>query len=379
MMERPKSQPSYLDWRSAAIIDLSATLKPQLQKNTSSDMEAVMHEAEQVRLRVEDLLSSDSVLTANVFTQETVPILMEVDSDWKPYNRFMLERVRAANELTKGEVRMQIVWWKTLQELGRFPMYPDPSDSMHIIDAQRFIEAWIQRQDKNGKVEGRGLCISFFSHRWERPSRDPAEAHPDSTDHKKAFALSMYGKFGFCSVFSPTHHFDYYFWIDFAGVNQYNLREKHLGMSVLCAFAAATVEIIMYNSSTASYEPRAWARLERMLGFTYCASPIFVYLDDNYPFEACDVDDLVKRNSDAFVKDVETGGLRLKLRDPRSDGAVLSCQEDAPWINVLTDTVKKVPIDTEHYQNDVKAAARQRKLTDSWSSSGRLRSQSFSP
>ena len=61
MMERPKSQPSYLDWRSAAIIDLSATLKPQLQKNTSSDMEAVMHEAEQVRLRVEDLLSSDSV------------------------------------------------------------------------------------------------------------------------------------------------------------------------------------------------------------------------------------------------------------------------------------------------------------------------------
>ena len=211
----------------------------------------------------------------------------------------------------------------------------------------------------------------------------------------------MYGKFGFCSVFSPTHHFDYYFWIDFAGVNQYNLREKHLGMSVLCAFAAATVEIIMYNSSTASYEPRAWTRLERMLGFTYCASPIFVYLDDNYPFEACDVDDLVKRNSDAFVKDVETGGLRLKLRDPLSDGAVLSCQEDAPWINVLTDTVKKavplnparvwagveslefgktlVPIDTEHYQNDVKAAARQRKLTDSWSSSGRLRSQSFSP
>ena len=61
MMERPKSQPSYLDWRSAAIIDLSATLKPQLQKNTSSDIEAVMHEAEQVRLRVEDLLSSDSV------------------------------------------------------------------------------------------------------------------------------------------------------------------------------------------------------------------------------------------------------------------------------------------------------------------------------
>ena len=39
----------------------------------------------------------------------------------------------------------------------------------------------------------------------------------------------------------------------------------------------------------------------------------------------------------------------------------------------------QVPIDTEHYQNDVKAAARQRKLTDSWSSSGRLRSQSFSP
>lgn len=28
----------------------------------------------------------------------------------------MLERVRAANELTKGEVRMQIVWWKTLQD-----------------------------------------------------------------------------------------------------------------------------------------------------------------------------------------------------------------------------------------------------------------------
>ncbi len=130
-------------------------------------------------------------------------------------------------------------------------MYPDIADSAHIIDAEKLVEAWIEQQDETGKVEGRALCISFFSHRWERPSMDPLQAHPDSLEHKKAFALSKYGEFGFCSVFSPVHYFEYYFWVDVAGINQYNLREKCLGVSALCAFVAASVEIVMYNSFTA--------------------------------------------------------------------------------------------------------------------------------
>ena len=135
--------------------------------------------------------------------------------------------------------RRHIVWCKTLAELGRFPMYPDMADSAHIIDAEKLVEAWIEQQDETGKAEGRALRISFFSHPWERPSMDPLRAHPDSLEHKKAFALSKYGEFGFCSVFSPVNYFEYYCWVDFAGINQYNLRAKYLGVSALCAFAAA--------------------------------------------------------------------------------------------------------------------------------------------
>ena len=74
-----------------------------------------------------------------------------------------------------------------LAELGRLPQWPQ--DAEHILDLESCVVEWIKHQDDRGKVDGRCLCISIFSHRWSRPSLDPAEAHPDTVDHKKAAAL----------------------------------------------------------------------------------------------------------------------------------------------------------------------------------------------
>lgn len=95
------------------------------------------------------------------------------------------------------------------------------------------------------------------------------------------------------------------------------------------------------------------------------------------------IDQVVRENSGAFAKD-EKGGLVLKLRDPSSDGAMVRSEQDAQRINNLTATVMKavplnparvwnhihslkfgqtmVPIDIEHYQNDVKAAKLQENM-----------------
>lgn len=65
----------YLGWRSVAIID-----KPRFSKVTddkTSDMDAIMHEAEEVRIRVEAMLSSEENRVGNALTQETIPKLME--------------------------------------------------------------------------------------------------------------------------------------------------------------------------------------------------------------------------------------------------------------------------------------------------------------
>ena len=64
------------------------------------------------------------------------------------------------------------------------------------------------------------------------PCADPAKAFPDSPDNKKCKALQYYGKSGLCPVFSE-HQFDYYYWIDYCGINQDDYHDKLLGIAKL--------------------------------------------------------------------------------------------------------------------------------------------------
>ena len=79
---------------------------------------------------------------------------------------------------------MRVCWSGTMESLGRIPRWPQ--DQEHILDLEALCKEWAGKQNEKGKVDGRAMCISLFSHRWERPSMDPKEAHPDTVDGAKA-------------------------------------------------------------------------------------------------------------------------------------------------------------------------------------------------
>ena len=207
------------------------------------------------------------------------------------------------------------VWGGTCEHLGRLPRYPQ--DAAHILDAETVLQAYMRQMDGKGKVEHttsdgkaerRIFCLSMFSHRWERPHMEPSKAFPDAEDNKKARALGFYSSAGLCPEFSQ-HQWDYYYWVDYACINQDDYEEKCLGIAKLPAYISccieqghawctptpcisptrrtaetvhhvwhrrlhllpymAGIELIYYHSSTSGYERRAWTRLERVLGFAY--------------------------------------------------------------------------------------------------------------
>lgn len=365
-----------LGWYASFAVDVPKTA------NREEDP-SVFEEADMLRGRVNEFLASDTVLKGGFLTPEKVPELMKPDTkDWSGFAKFLLKRVQDCNAL--GGPRVHVVPWCSFEALGHVPQFPEPSDSKYILDAERLLEEWVKRQDAQGRVDGRVVCISFFSHRWERPSLSIEEAHPDTPEGKKAQAMMHYGKGGTCPIFSPTWTFEYFFWVDFAGVNQYDFREKMLGITMLSAWMSACSEIIIYNSSTADYEPRAWTRVERMLGYTYCISPLVVYLDDNFPKKPANLEQIAKANPNTFVLDSATGCLQLRIRDPTCDGASALNPADARFIEELSKTIlgakpvnparvwtgvdklvfgeTTIPLDTEHYAADVKANARLEKI-----------------
>jgi len=337
-------------------------------------MDKTLQEAEDLRARVNRFLGSHDVLQGNFLAQNSARELMQPTADWSGLAKWMLKRVRDCNAL--GGPHMHVVPWQAFATEGRLPKYPEPVDCRYILDAQRLLEEWVIRQDKQGRVDGRIICFSFFSHCWERPSVNPEEAHPDTACGKKAQVLKSYGFFGTRPDFSPTWAFEYFFWIDYAGINQCDRREKMLGISKVSAWAAASTEVIVYNSSTVDYEPHAWTRLERMWGFTHCPSPSCVYLDDDYPNFPINVQGTAADNPDLFVVDPKTGALMVRLRDPAGDGASPLDAGDSPLVGGLTDTVRAAQatnplriwagpqdpfagspcmrLSTEHYSMDVK-------------------------
>uniref|UniRef100_A0A7S4SGL7 Uncharacterized protein n=1 Tax=Alexandrium monilatum TaxID=311494 RepID=A0A7S4SGL7_9DINO len=290
----------YLAWREAAIV--SHGCLAEAHKGSQDPLsEDVVQVASDLHERVKAFLASDAVLGKPGFTPEGVEELKPKDSDWRGFSRWMIDRVHGVNQL--GGPRVKVVSWKTLRQLGRFPKFP--TESGHILDAEVLLKEYARIQDDKGKVEGRVICFSFFSHRWERPSRVGAGAHPDSEDHKKAKALAKFGEFGSCPIFAEHHGFDYYFWVDYSSIDQVNSAPKEMGIAALSAYVASCIQMIMYNSETAEYEPRAWTRLERMMGYTYCACPLFKYLDDSYPYRPIDVDGIISQNPACFKKGEE--------------------------------------------------------------------------
>ena len=119
----------------------------------------------------------------------------------------------------------------------------------------------------------------MLSHRWERPA--PPNAHPDSEDGKKAAALARYGEKGSCPM-TGRHEWDYFYWIDFSCVHQTSVVPKALGIAKLPLYVSLCVEVLVYFSDSAAYEPRAWTRAERVIAYMAVANPMLVYMDDQY-------------------------------------------------------------------------------------------------
>jgi len=359
----------FLGWRERALVQKKHRVVIARQALDDPLDDDLVENSDDISEHVQQFLTDKEVLGKPGFTPEGVEKLREKDSDWHVFTDWLVDRVRTVNQL--GGPRVKLVSWMTLRLLGRFPMLP--TESEHILDAERLLEEYSRLQDDKGKVDGRVACFSFLSHRWERPSLG-ADAHPDSESHKKAKALAKFGEFGTCPIFAPHHAFDYYFWVDYSSIDQVNPIQKELGVAKLCAYVAACIQMIMYNSDTVEYEPRAWTRLERMMGYTYCACPLFKYLDDKYPHETLVVDEVVDKHPNTFTKD-EDGKLLLLIRDPNGRDAKLTSTRDASFVRQLSGTVKDsmpmnpartwhnvteleydkchIPLDTEHYRMDV--------------------------
>lgn len=259
---------------------------------------------------------------------------MAPDANFSPALPWSLARIKLINSL--GGPRMRVVHWKTFEKLGRIPRWPD--DREHILDLEDLTAAWIERMDPStGKIklegEERVMCLSMFSHRWTRPSRKVDEAHPDSPDGRKAAAMATYGRGGNCGVF-PNHQFEYFFWVDFAGVHQTDLRAKVLGVATLPLYVAACSEIVFYH--TDSYEGRAWTRLERAIGYAFNPAPMFVFMDDKYVdrAERPSVEKLAA-DHECFSLDPNTGGLLMGINDPLGEGAGITSDADKALVEKL--------------------------------------------
>ena len=332
--------PGYLSWRAASVAEKVKKEKKPAALKPFMTFQSVESTAAEVLEAVQTYLKSDA---STAMVMPPLDAFMPADADWSGFAHFLLGRVRASNALPGP--RMRIVWWKTLEELGRIPRWPD--DCGHVLDAEALLEAHIREMDSKGKVDGLAPCISFFSHRWERPSMSGG-AHPDSADHKKSKALASYGRACTCPIFEH-HKFDYYFWIDFNGIDQDDMNDKVLGICKLPAYTASSIETIFYNSSTTKYEPRAWTRVERVLSYTYTLSPLFVYMDDKYPTEPCDIDLICAAQPDAFIKHSETGALCMKLKDPAGQDAQITDRKDLELIGqIMGIATSAIPLNPAH-------------------------------
>jgi hypothetical protein len=118
----------YLSWRAASVAEKvkkekkPAALKPFVTQSAESTAAEVLE-------AVQTYLKSDA---STAIAMPPLDAFMPADSDWSGHAHFLLGRVRASNALPGP--RMRLVWWKTLDELGRIPRWPD--NCGHVLDAE---------------------------------------------------------------------------------------------------------------------------------------------------------------------------------------------------------------------------------------------------
>jgi hypothetical protein len=160
--------------------------------------------------------------------------------------RPLIERTNAL-----GGPPMRLLHWQKLVELGRIPR----SDERQAVDAIEGIDSF-----------GAPIVEVFMvSHRWLRPSLDPALSHPDSPSGDKARALNEFSQWRRQWVRS-RHGFlpELFYWIDYSCIDQENAAAAVplLPLWVACCERFLRIE-------TEDYDERAWCRVEPLLSYVF--------------------------------------------------------------------------------------------------------------
>eukprot|EP00971_Amphidinium_carterae_P199697 3963417-Amphidinium_carterae.1 len=128
---------------------------------------------------------------------------------------WLRERVVACDALD-SPTPFTIVHWSVLRQLDPMPRNPD--DGVHLRKAIDVIDECISSSST------RLLVICMISHRWRRPDHP----HPEDVGHRKAKALSKYGKDAL------ARNVEMYYWLDYAGVNQERFLQSQNEKAMSC-------------------------------------------------------------------------------------------------------------------------------------------------
>jgi len=197
----------------------------------------------------------------------------------KSFVEKLLHRTQMANRL--GGPRMRVVWWRHVEQLGRLPKFS--KDRAYILDLERLVEHWLRLCDTRGEVDGKSIVVAFGCHKWarthycERCSRgtcDVAEesSHPDTADHVKAKMISSTGRNQY------DHGFDYFYFVDFAGVDQVDQLEKQFGIKMLPAYIAVSECLVLLDEPSS-----AWMSLEVFVAL-HCTNNTLYILDKSLDY-----------------------------------------------------------------------------------------------
>jgi hypothetical protein len=120
----------------------------------------------------------------------------------------------------------------------------------------------------------------MVSHRWLRPSLDPALAHPDGPNAEKARAINEFSHWRRQWVLH-RHGFipEIFYWIDYSCIDQENPGDAVplLPLWVACCERFLRIE-------TADYDERTWCRVEPLLSyvFSFADHHVSIGLDFRY-------------------------------------------------------------------------------------------------
>ena len=183
-----------------------------------------------------------------------------------------------------GAPPMRVISWRKLAELQSIPRshlghaVSIPQAMAEVADSHAAAGPPLMRQYEDNPFGGAAVPEEFYphldselgtvprlnlvmvSHRWTRPHRDPALAHPDDEAGTKCKLLVEYGKREFASEAKR----ETYFWIDFTSVDQDDPWRGIQALPLYISNCAGGMVVVASNE----YEDRAWCRLEQVGSMT---------------------------------------------------------------------------------------------------------------